>query len=202
MSNVTKWVIAGVAFLVLAVFAVTLSDRSVEPERARERAPVEEPAPNENSPDNGGSENGSRSGNTEKQAYVDEVAPLIMSTADVMELVSKSLNDFADGKVSGKDASSDLHGYSDKLSSLKSDIDALEPPQELQKFQDLLVSGIDYFEQGAENAATGIEQSDPDMLQEAATLFEKGTEEINKAQEEFDNNTKDLKTNRSYDFNI
>lgn len=200
MSNIAKWILAGVAFLVLAVFAVTLSDRSVEPERARERAPVEEPAPGE-SPDREPG-NSPSTGNPEKQAYVDEVAPLIMGTADVMEKVSESLNNFADGKATNEEASADLKEYGDKLSSLKSDIDGLSPPGDLQKFQDLLVSGIGYFEKGAKKAASGIEASDPDQLEEAATLFEKGTTEINKANEEFDKNTKDLKTNKSYDFNI
>lgn len=198
MNNITKWVLAGLGFMLAAVFVVMLTNETAQPERTRERTPIDEPAP-------GRDQESSKEQSTstqDKQAYVDDVAPLIMDTADVMEQVSKSLNEFADGKVEGKEASTDLHGFSDDLGSLKSDIEDLRPPQELEKFQKYLVDGIDFFEKGAEKAATGIEESDPDMLEEAATLFEKGTEEINKANDEFDENTKDLKTNKSYDFNI
>lgn len=193
MNNAMKWILLALGFVLVALFVATLSDSRQAPERARE-APSEEPAPRGN-PEEPTQE--SPPDSSEKQEYVNDVAPLIMRAADVMEKVGESLNDFADEKIDGPEASSGLKEQSEELSDIQSEIEELKPPAELEQFQEHLLRGLNLYEQGTGKAAEGIDRDDPALLQEAADLFEDGTEEINKANDEFDENTKDLDINKS-----
>lgn len=148
-----------------------------DPPPETEQPPVEEPDSEE----------------VAKQEYLDQASPLVFNAADTMSQIQQVLNEYLDGTLTEQEAASEIRLLQGDLAGIRAEVEALTPPQELQGFEDHFVTALDFYIQGSDNLASGLEQNDPNLINEAVSLFEQGNAEIELATAELEANASALR---------
>ena len=105
--------------------------------------------------------------------------------------VNSTLNDsytvlekYANGAIDESVAISRLQSDKEKMSQSLSEIQTLNPPQNMQTFHNLVVSAFKDLESALTLEVSGLKNSDPNDLQSAADLTDSAISKLNKAEQE------------------
>lgn len=158
--------------------------QDAEPQEDEEPPPATEEPPAEEEPD---------SEEVAKQEYLDQASPLVFDAADTMSQIQQVLNEYLDETLTEQEAAAEIRLLRGDLAGIRAEAQALTPPQELQGFEDHLVAGLDFYIQGSDALASGLEQNDPNQINQASSLFEQGNTEIELANAELEKNVSVLR---------